>query len=447
MEQRDDTAQGDAMSAKKDVQIRAAVVAAADQIDAQMSDLSRARARRAFAAMVNAEGTVVPSLLRQRAASKRAVWAVASSALAVAAAALLALKNIPRTASDEHTALAAERSSTVIPTPLQLTAERVDARTRRHVATGESMQAEHMSSTHIRFSDGTDVALVGGATLHVARMAPEGAEIHVEQGTVTAAVVHQNARTAWDFVAGPFRVHVVGTTFDLGWEPKAGRMQLAMHEGIVTVEGCGVAAREVRAPHDLELACAEKETNGEFGAAALAKTPPANRTPRGTPATRESDAPPTLDSLLNNGDWDAAYALVAPDFDTRILQATPEQSLRLGDIARMAKHGAEAERAYLAAAERGHLALAWLELAKLQLLRGHANAARASADAAARSGTGSLVEDAHMLGVEAALSARDEDDARRRSRAYLLEFPEGSHVQEVAKLTPPALHASDAGAH
>src|SRR5207302_8194700 len=47
-------------------------------------------------------------------------------------------------------------------------------------------------------------------------------------------VVH-HAASNWTFVAGPFEVRVIGTRFDLSWDPLAEEIDLRLREGSVEV--------------------------------------------------------------------------------------------------------------------------------------------------------------------------------------------------------------------
>jgi hypothetical protein len=49
--------------------------------------------------------------------------------------------------------------------------------------------------------------------------------------------VQHRTGSAWNFVAGPFDVHVTGTRFDLSWDPSGETVELRLYEGSVEVRG------------------------------------------------------------------------------------------------------------------------------------------------------------------------------------------------------------------
>ncbi|WP_437715156.1 FecR family protein [Sorangium sp. So ce448] len=97
--------------------------------------------------------------------------------------------------------------------------------------------AAEREATALRFSEGTVVTLASGSRARVTQADAEGASLLLERGAVRARVVHVNASTRWSVHAGPFEVAVVGTEFDLAWDPDRDRLDVALHEGRVVVSG------------------------------------------------------------------------------------------------------------------------------------------------------------------------------------------------------------------
>ncbi len=89
----------------------------------------------------------------------------------------------------------------------------------------------------LRFSDGTSLALDPGASARVTAIDARGASVVVERGRLTASVVHRGD-SRWLVSAGPYEVHVTGTSFDVAWEPDTSRFTLHLTEGSVVIEGC-----------------------------------------------------------------------------------------------------------------------------------------------------------------------------------------------------------------
>jgi FecR protein len=323
------------------------------------------------------------------------------------------------------------------------------------VSSGDSVAPEADTNTHVRFSDGSDVQLASGARISMKSLAVAGAAVAIESGTISAAVVHRDSGTAWEFLAGPFAVHVVGTAFDLGWDPSAGHMRLVMREGVVRVDGCGVPAQEVRAPASLDLGCAvavarqqgtadagagdaqSAETGSLYTASTPVSAPPLHSS---TALGLEEPAPegplPTLDELVAAGKWAEAYSRIAPDFDKRIGESSPDTALHWGDIARISGHNPQAIVAYRRA-EQAALPLASLQLAKLLLSSGDSAGALAAADRAAAAG-GATGDDAAALAVEVLLVSGQADTARQRAQHYIEQLPTGRHIARMHRLLDPA---------
>ncbi len=86
----------------------------------------------------------------------------------------------------------------------------------------------------VRFSDDTSISAAAGARLRIEETTRVGARILVERGHTRVHVVHRD-RTNWTFLAGPFEVRVVGTRFELDWDPTREALDLTLQEGSVEV--------------------------------------------------------------------------------------------------------------------------------------------------------------------------------------------------------------------
>ena len=82
------------------------------------------------------------------------------------------------------------------------------------------------------------MVLAPGSRATVGEVSRHGAELTLATGSASVHVVHRE-HTRWLVNAGPFRVRVTGTRFQVGWDPKSDEFRLAMAEGSVTVSGCG----------------------------------------------------------------------------------------------------------------------------------------------------------------------------------------------------------------
>jgi hypothetical protein len=82
----------------------------------------------------------------------------------------------------------------------------------------------------IQFSDGSSIEASPGTRVRVDRTTPDGARILLEGGKAKADIYHGKT-TSWVFVAGPFEVRVLGTAFNLGWDPTKGELDLVLYHG------------------------------------------------------------------------------------------------------------------------------------------------------------------------------------------------------------------------
>jgi len=90
------------------------------------------------------------------------------------------------------------------------------------------------SPVGLRFSDGSEIKAAPGARLRVDSTQSRGARVFLEQGKTRTHIEH-GANSSWVFVAGPFDVHVTGTTFNLEWDASTQAVDLELIEGSVSV--------------------------------------------------------------------------------------------------------------------------------------------------------------------------------------------------------------------
>jgi ferric-dicitrate binding protein FerR (iron transport regulator) len=100
--------------------------------------------------------------------------------------------------------------------------------------------------TELRFSEGTRVRLARGARMSVAATGPHGARLRVEDGQAHFEVSHLPGAD-WSVEAGPYRVQVTGTVFDVRWSGGE-EVTVALAVGSVRVTGPNLAAPVTLAP-------------------------------------------------------------------------------------------------------------------------------------------------------------------------------------------------------
>jgi hypothetical protein len=101
---------------------------------------------------------------------------------------------------------------------------------------GGQIEALGSDAALVRFSDGTEIALDGGARLAVTASGPHGAHLRLRSGRAHFQVIHRSA-AAWTVEAGPYVVEVTGTAFDLRWSEAEQIAELKMQAGSVRVSG------------------------------------------------------------------------------------------------------------------------------------------------------------------------------------------------------------------
>jgi hypothetical protein len=257
----------------------------------------------------------------------------------------------------------------------------------------------------------------------VVGVSAHGAEVVVEQGSLAARIT-PGVQTAWAMRAGPFRVQVTGTEFDLGWEPVAQRFELVVREGSVKVTGPHLPAdRSVVAGERLVVAVPE-------GRAELA---------RGGPEPIESAAP-SLEVTASDSDGGEASD-ASPQHDDRAVNArdtTSSPSSVSRGIESWREHlRAGRHREALAAAERQGFASV-LEAATQAELWQLVDAARFSGKPARAVETlqtlrarGVRGNTAFMLGKIAADQQGAPGPAATWFQTYLTEAPSGALAEEA----------------
>src|SRR6478735_4776965 len=101
---------------------------------------------------------------------------------------------------------------------------------------GKYLSAPASAPVAVRFSDASSIVATPGSRLRIEETNAHGARVLLERGQASVAVVHTSS-TAWTFAAGPFEVNVIGTRFDLSWDPAHETCEVALREGSVEVNG------------------------------------------------------------------------------------------------------------------------------------------------------------------------------------------------------------------
>jgi transmembrane sensor len=123
------------------------------------------------------------------------------------------------------------------------------------LAVGEWVSATESGTPHIRFSDGSEVALSPGSRARLATLDSVGAHLVLESGAADVRVT-PNHGARYRVSLGPFAVDVTGTRFDVGFRPSDELFTLTLHEGKVVVSGCVLGeGRTLLAGESLSASC------------------------------------------------------------------------------------------------------------------------------------------------------------------------------------------------
>ena len=318
--------------------------------------------------------------------------------------------------------------------------------------------------SELRFSEGTKVVLAPNAHARVTATDAHGARVLLERGSARAHVVHVNEASSWDVHAGPFEVHVVGTEFEVSWDPAQERLVLGMVSGKVRVRGPLLAeGRTLSAGEELIVQIKDQRSEVHpFGQTASLLEPQEPKSPRAetpladplpaltsTASTASTAAPlveglpeekATVKSAAEMPAWralaaqgkhrEAMEAAEREGFDSLLASSSADVLLELSDEARFAGAYAQAERALLRARRLGARGRSAFLLGKLA-------ADHQSAPASAvqwfetyltEEPSGSLAEQALGRVMELERKLGEDASARRAAERYLARYPKGAYA-------------------
>jgi hypothetical protein len=140
-------------------------------------------------------------------------------------------------------------------TPAEPKALAVHLADKQNVAVGQYVQAPAEAEVALQFSDGSHIEVVKHSRARLMGLRANGADVSLESGLMHVQVQHRDD-TSWQIGAGPYGVHVIGTRFDVRWQPEDDQFELTLHEGKVELSGCAFgAAHRLRAGQTVRASC------------------------------------------------------------------------------------------------------------------------------------------------------------------------------------------------
>jgi TolA-binding protein len=196
-------------------------------------------------------------------------------------------------------------------------------------------------------------------------MSDHNADLTLDDGHILASIRRHTGIT-WTFVAGPYRIRVVGTRLTIDWDCDRRQLRVAVREGRVKVSGGDLPneglvldagttlERGVATDQAIPSAQAEVVAPAELSAE-LPSPPRAPTKDLVGPAHSSGNgvAGPTWSTLANQGKYQEALALAETlGFDTLINEVSENDLLLLANAARYGGNTPRAHQAQLKLRER-----------------------------------------------------------------------------------------------
>ncbi len=105
-----------------------------------------------------------------------------------------------------------------------------------NIQQGQWLHGSQSRPLHLLFSEGSHVALATSSVLKVMRMDDHTLEFGLQNGQIDGDIKHRAGRR-WIFLAGPYRVTVIGTRFRIWWRPRTEHLIVVVSRGAVRVDG------------------------------------------------------------------------------------------------------------------------------------------------------------------------------------------------------------------
>ena len=309
---------------------------------------------------------------------------------------------------------------------------------------GDVIESSDGRSTPLYFSEGSHLLLHEGGRMRVLSLGSRKARVLVEDGILDVSITRRKLQpTQWDFEAGPYRVEVTGTKFQLAFNAREQSFSLSTQEGQVVVSGgCQQTYQAVSAGERIDLSCPPREASPSAGEVSSFKASAAPQLPLQAPTDAVSDEVP-LSPKPSSGDASWRKLLASGRFVEglnaaertgfqRVCQvATARELLALADAARLFGPRVRAVAALRMLRQRfpgtmdASTAAFKLGLVAFEKDHAYAEAARWFEICLREQPSGPLMGDSVGRLMEARLRGGDLVGARSDAQQYLRRFPEG----------------------
>lgn len=304
---------------------------------------------------------------------------------------------------------------------------------------GQQIEALDGKSVPLNFSDGSSLLLHPGAKMRVLSLGSRETRVLVEEGALDVRVAHRPLRKIrWDFEAGPYRVQVTGTKFQMVFHAAPQSFQLTTEEGQVVVSGCQQQPRTVSAGESIDVSCPRKDLTPPTEAAARAPAQPDPVTETIAPPARTTRAEPSWRDLLAAGRAEEALRLAERgNFDRVCQAASSKELLALADAARLSGSHQRAMTALQRLRQQYpksmDASVAAFTLGRIAFERLHAygEAAMWFDTYMREQPTGPLMGDSFGRRMEARMLSGDHAQARADAEQYLRRFPGGPYASQA----------------
>jgi hypothetical protein len=314
---------------------------------------------------------------------------------------------------------------------------------------GQWIAASVERSLPIAFTDGTELVLQPEARARVVALTKDGAHIVLERGRIVADVVHR-ADARWRLDAGPYVVDVIGTRFEVSWDPVVEHFELILQEGRVRVNGPKLASgRDLAAGDRVALDVGLKPTDASSNPnsalpTASARSQDAVAGPSRGSAAKPLPARPAWSVLAKQGLHGEAWRRVEDEgFDSVLTRATAAELTLLADVARFTGHPTDAMAALVKLRQR-FPAQALHEQAAFLLGRIAFDQSGSPKQAAEwfstyliESPKGAFAQEAAGRLIESQQRVGASDGARTAARRYLMTYPNGPHAPLARRVLAP----------